>query len=88
MVEFIDELVSVDIQVRTDGTVAPLGFAWQGQHRRVESWGRESIGTREGREQHCYLVQTSDGETWELCRDTKTAQWTLMRHWAHGSRTV
>jgi hypothetical protein len=37
---------------------------------------------------HCYLVQTTGPETWELCRDTETAQWTLVRHWAREYQIV
>jgi hypothetical protein len=88
MVEFIAEAVDVEIQVRSDGTVRPIGFSWGGRRYRIESWGRESVEERDGRSLHCYLVQTRGGDTWELGRDTETAQWLLMRHWAARHQAV
>jgi hypothetical protein len=82
MPEFIDELVGVDIQMHPDGTVTPLGFTWHTRHFKIESWGRRRTDTRDGRRRQVYLVQTLDGDTWELGRDAETAQWHLMRHWA------
>jgi nicotinamide-nucleotide amidase len=81
-VEFLREPVGVDIHLRRDGTAIPLGFAWRSRHYRIESWGRESAEVRDGHTWHCYLVQTAGAETWELCQDTETAQWHLVRHWA------
>ena len=82
MLEFINEPVSVEVRLRQGETVSPLAFLWRGRRFQIESWGRESVKTWEGRTVHCYLVQTAGPETWELCRDTETAQWTLTRHWA------
>jgi nicotinamide-nucleotide amidase len=81
-VEFLNEPVGVDLHLRRDGTAIPLGFAWRSRHFRIESWGRESVEDRDGHTWHCYLVQTAGLETWELCQDTETAQWHLVRHWA------
>ncbi len=88
MVEFIDEPVGVDVQVRSDGTATPLRFAWRSRHYRIESWGRQRTETKDGRTWRFYLVQTAGGETWELCRDMETAQWRLTRHWGGGPRAV
>jgi hypothetical protein len=88
MIEFINEPVTVEVRVQAGGTARPLGFVWHGHRYQIESWGRESDETREGRVRHCYLVQTPGPETWELCQDTETAQWTLVRHWAGKYRTV
>lgn len=88
MVEFIDEPVSVDVQVRSDGTATPFGFAWRSRHYRIESWGRQRTETKDSRTRRCYLVQTAGGETWELCRDMETAQWRLVRHWGSGPQAV
>jgi PncC family amidohydrolase len=88
MLEFIDELVSVEVHVLPDGSVRPLAFVWQGHRYQIESWGRESTETRDGRTLRCYLIQTAGPQTWELCQDTETAQWTLTRHWADKYRAV
>jgi hypothetical protein len=88
MLEFINEPVSVETHVQRDETVKPMAFVWRGRRLQIESWGRESSETRDGRTLHCYLVQTAGPETWELCQDTETAQWTLTRHWADKYRVV
>jgi PncC family amidohydrolase len=88
MVEYVNEPVSVEVQVRRDGTLRPLAFVWQGRHFQLESWGRESSETREGRPVRCYLVQTGDLDTLELCQDVETAQWALVRYWSRHRRTV
>lgn len=80
--EFINEPVDVEVQVQRDGTVRPLAFAWRGRRYPIESWGRESARAQQGCDLHCYLVQTAGMESWELCRDKNTAQWTLARRWA------
>jgi len=86
--EFVREPVGVDIHLRRDGTAIPLGFVWRSRHYRIESWGRESVEARDGHTWHCYLVQTAGAETWELCQDTETAQWHLVRHWAARAQSV
>ena len=88
MVEFVNEPVGVEVQMRPDGTATPLGFAWQSRHYRIESWGRQHVETKDGRTWQCYLVQTAGGDIWELCRDIETAQWCLTRHWTGGPRAV
>jgi len=88
MIEFINEPVSIEAQPRRDETVRPLAFLWRGHRFQIESWGRESLETRDGRAVRCHLVQTAGPETWELCQDGETAQWTLTRHWARKYQVV
>ena len=82
VIEWINEPISVELHPHHEGTGRPLAFVWRGCYLAIESWGRESVETQGERTVHCYLVQTVGPETWELCQDTKTAQWTLVRHWA------
>jgi len=88
MVEFVNEPVSVEVQVRKDGTVRPRAFAWRGHSYQVTSWGRESEETQQGAVVRCHLVQTADLDTWELCHDAETARWILARHWPRPQRAV
>jgi hypothetical protein len=88
MVEFVQEPVSVEVQARPDGSVRPLAFVWRGRRYQIRSWGRESTTTLHDRTAHSYLVQTAGAETWELCQETETAQWTLTRHWAKKYQTI
>jgi hypothetical protein len=82
MVEIVNETVSVEVRLRRDGSARPVAFMWRGRRLEIVSWGREGSEEREGRTVHCYLVQTAGPETWELCQDAETAQWTLARHWS------
>jgi hypothetical protein len=86
VVDLFNEPVAVEVQL--GATVRPMAFVWRGRRFEVQSWGRESSETQGGRTMQCHLVQTAGPETWELCQDIETAQWTLVRHWARGTRTV
>jgi hypothetical protein len=81
MVEFVGEVVGVEVQLRGDGTARPLAFAWGGSRLQIESWGREYRERGDCGDWHCHLVQTAGPETWELCQDVETGQWTLTRYW-------
>lgn len=86
MLEFINEPVSVEALRQKDDAIRPVAFVWRGRLFRIESWGRESSKRGHGRTLHCHLIQTAGPETWELCQDTETAQWTLTRHWTTAAR--
>jgi hypothetical protein len=88
MIKYINEPVPVETKTRQDGTLLPTAFTWRKQTFIVTSWGRESFQDREGQSIHCYLVQTSDLTTWELCWNKSLAQWVLSRHWASEYRIV
>lgn len=88
VLEFINEPVSVEICERRGETSLPTAFVWHGRRFEIDSWGRQSSRIQEGRSVHCYLVQTGNRETWELCQDMESAQWTLARHWTGRSQPV
>jgi hypothetical protein len=88
LLEFINQPVNVEVRVQSDGSIQPLAFLYHGRRFQIENWGRDTEETLAGRDLHCYLVQSPGPETWELCQDKKTAQWTLRRHWADTSRAV
>lgn len=88
MIEIVNEAVSVEVRSRPDGTVRPLAFVWNGHRFQITAWGREQTKEQGGLTVHSYLVQSDGADTWELCQDTETAQWTLARHWAPKLRTV
>jgi len=88
MVEFVEEAVSVEAQLRRDGTPSPQAFVWRARRFQIASWGREGTTTRDGSACRYYLVQTPDLESWELCQDTETGQWTLARRWPRERRAV
>jgi nicotinamide-nucleotide amidase len=88
MVEFVNEPINVEVQLRPDGTSRPLAFVWRGRRLQITSWGRQSAEAQDESARQCHLVQTADLETWELCQDTTTAAWMLVRHWAQLRRAV
>lgn len=88
MVEFVNEAVSVETQLRRDGGPRPQAFVWRGRRFEIVSWGREGTTTREGRPCHYHLVQTPGPESWELCQDIETGGWTLARRWPRRRRAV
>jgi hypothetical protein len=88
MIEFINEPVAVEAKLRPGQAMRPMAFVWRGRRYAIISWGRESTNALDGHKVHCHLVRTTRSETWELCQDTKTALWTLTRHWARTCRNV
>ncbi|MFN2220257.1 MAG: hypothetical protein ACK2UA_16740 [Anaerolineae bacterium] len=88
MIEFVNEVVSVEIQLRKDGAPRPAAFVWRGRRFQIASWGRVDATTLDGRACRCHLVQTPDLESWELCQDAETGGWTLARRWPRGPQVV
>ena len=88
MVEFVNEAVSVETQLRPGGTARPQAFVWRGRRFQIASWGRQGTTTRDGRACTYHLVQTPHLESWELCQDAETGAWTLARRWPRRRRTV
>lgn len=88
MVEFVNEPLIVQTELRKNEMIRPVAFLWRGKRFQIEAWGRESTQELESQAVHCYLVQTAGAETWELCHDREKAQWTLARHWANKLKTA
>ena len=81
MMKAINESVSVEARFDEEGRVIPTAFTWQGQTYHLSDMGRrwaETDGPH--RLYHC-LVMTPTMETFELCLDTSTLQWRLVRAW-------
>ena len=88
MVEFINEAVLVETQLRPDGTARPVAFTWRERRFPITAWGREGVQTLDGRACHSHLVQTDELVSWELCQDMERGIWTLARRWGRGRHTV
>ena len=88
MAEFVNETVSVETRLGKDGKPIPVAFAWRGRRFEIAAWGRQSTAQRDGRHCCCYLVQTAEMESWELCQDLEAGGWTLARRWPRELRAV
>ncbi len=72
--KFVNEPVSVEVQVTAEGTPRPTAFGWQGRKYEIASWGRAWV---EG-DTRCFLVMTPANEIFEL-RLLADGRWILAR---------
>jgi hypothetical protein len=61
--------------------VQPAAFIWRNRTRYVASLGRQWEEEVEGTLWRCYMVQTPNGETFELRLDPAGMRWVLARTW-------
>ena len=78
---FVDEAVDVLVRVLGDGSVRPTSFLWRNRTRYVSETGRTWEERVDGRTVRVYLVQTVDGNTYELRYDPAEDRWTIHRAW-------
>ncbi|MEZ4862487.1 MAG: hypothetical protein R3C14_14330 [Caldilineaceae bacterium] len=78
---FVEEPVDVLTRVLGDGTILPTSFLWRQHTRYVNHVGRRWEERVQGRTMRYYLVQTVDGNTYELCFDPGRDRWTVQRAW-------
>jgi len=81
MIKNMNEAVAVEARFDKEGTVIPTALTWEGRTYTISDLGRRWMET-EGSHQlyHC-LVMTPTGETFELCLNTATLQWRILRVW-------
>ncbi len=77
----VNEAVDVLVRVLPNGSVQPTSFLWRERTRYVGDQGRQWEERVEGRAVRCYLVQTVDGNTYELRYDPAADRWTIHRAW-------
>jgi len=77
----VEEAVDTLIRVMPNGNVRPTSFIWRDRTRYVADIGREWEERVAGKLVHCYLIQTVDGNTFELHWDAGENRWTLHRAW-------
>ncbi len=68
------EPTAVEAEIRSDGSVRPRSFVWQGERRQVADVGRQWI---EGQERHM-LVMTHAQETFELVLMVPAISWMVL----------
>ena len=77
----VKEGIDALVRVMKDGTIRPTSFLWRGRTRYVADLGRQWEERVTGKTLRFYLVQTVDGNTFELTHDPGENQWTIHRAW-------
>jgi hypothetical protein len=62
-------------------TIRPTSFLWRNRTRYVADAGRQWEERVQGKSLRCFLVQTVDGNTYELRWDPAGDIWTVHRAW-------
>jgi hypothetical protein len=79
--EFVGESILVQARFLPEGGVQPATFIWRNRTRYVASLGRQWEEEAEGIMWRCYMVQTPNGDTFELRLDAASMRWILARAW-------
>jgi hypothetical protein len=77
----VEETIDALIRVMADGTVYPTSFLWRDRTRYVADIGRQWEERVAGKTLRFYLMQTVDGNTFELTYDPTVNQWMVNRAW-------
>jgi hypothetical protein len=79
--EYLDEPILVQARFLPEGGVQPAAFIWRNRTRYIAAVGRQWEEEVEGTLWRCYMVQTPNGETFELRLDPAGMRWVLARTW-------
>lgn len=77
----VEEPINALVRVMGDGNVRPTSFLWRDRTRYVNHIGRQWEERQAGKTIRHYLVQTVDENTYELCLDPATNDWSIQRAW-------
>ncbi|MCB0062453.1 MAG: hypothetical protein KDE19_10070 [Caldilineaceae bacterium] len=78
---FVEEAINALVRVMKDGSIHPTSFLWRDRTRYVADLGRQWEERVAGKTVRFYLVQTVDGNTFELTHDPAENQWMVKRAW-------
>mgnify|MGYP003603687051 CR=1 FL=1 len=73
--------VTVELRLAHGDPALPSAFVWRGQRYRVAASGRRWQESDSTTVWQCLLVQTAEGDTFELCHRADTGVWTVVRAW-------
>jgi hypothetical protein len=82
--KFVDIPTAVEARFDEEGQVTPTTFRWRGRDVRISDVGRRWTEPHDPHQLHHYLVMTPAQDTFELCLDTGTLQWKIVRVWERG----
>jgi len=77
----VQEAIDALVRVMKDGTIRPTSFLWRDRTRYVADIGRQWEERVSGTTVRFYLIQTVDGNTFELTHDPALNQWQVARAW-------
>lgn len=77
----VNETADVLVRVMRNGEVRPTSFLWRNKTRYVSDLGRQWEERVGGKSLHCFLLQTVDGNTFELRWEPGANVWTIQRAW-------
>lgn len=77
----VDETIDTLVRIMKDGTIRPTSFLWRNRTRYVDNIGREWEERVAGKIVRISLLQTVDGNTFELCHDPAANRWSIRRAW-------
>ena len=77
----VNEPIDPLVRVMPNGQIRLTSFLWRDRTRYVSDAGRQWEERVEGRTLRCFLVQTVDGNTYELRWDPAGDLWTVHRAW-------
>jgi hypothetical protein len=77
----VNEPVNMLYRVQPGGQIQPTSFVWRNQTRYVSDVGRTWEERIQGITQRCFMVQTVDGNTFEVRYAANDDAWTIHRAW-------
>jgi hypothetical protein len=77
----VNETVDALVRVTPNGEVRPTSFLWRDKTRYVSDIGRQWEERVAGKTLRCYLLQTVEGNSYELRWDAGSNVWTVHRAW-------
>lgn len=77
----VNEAVDALVRMLPSGEVQPTSFLWRDKTRYVSTVGRVWEERVSGRTLRCFLIQSVDGNTFELRWDPAANSWIIYRAW-------
>jgi hypothetical protein len=77
----VNERVEMLYRVIAGGDIRPTSFVWRNKTRYVSDIGRTWEERVQGSTLRCFMIQTVDGNTFEIRFDAGADQWTIARAW-------
>jgi hypothetical protein len=77
----VNEQIDMLYRVMPGGQIRPTSFVWRDRTRYVSDIGRTWEERVQGVNVRCYMIQTVNGNTYEVRFDPSQDIWTIHRAW-------